>query len=116
MMGLSAMASVWTSVTLVAATCIQTASRLARELSCLELAAGAFQQTVRCVVRSSLAGCALALAGPLVGRQQSLAHAEVGRRDLDQLVGLDEVQCLFERQPQRRRQLDGDLRGRGADV
>src|SRR5215831_10760884 len=37
MMGLSAMASLWTSVPLLAATCIRTASRFARELSSLEV-------------------------------------------------------------------------------
>src|SRR5260221_981254 len=59
---------------------------------------------------------ALARFAALVGIEYSLAHPESHRRDFDQLVGLDEVQRLFEAEFDRGREPHGDIRRRRAGV
>src|SRR5438067_830262 len=52
----------------------------------------------------------------LLSVENALAQTKRDRRDLDELVALDEIHRLFQAQPQRRRKPDRDVRRRGANV
>src|SRR5690606_8389132 len=58
----------------------------------------------------------LLLAPPLVLAQQFLPQADARRRDLDELVVVDELERLLEREADRRRQQDVLVVRGGADV